>query len=241
MERSAPRLQSSSGPGTGRRSSDWLQSSSGPVDTPLRLQSSSGPEAKGGKGLPNSPKEPYDKKMAIRSSPGAVQINSAERERSARWNLENHFSAVNEAHRALGERRGPIMVIDGERWRLYSLRTSEVGSRFDEAKIRESEREIKSREDFQLDQKERLAKAMKDGQDNLNASCATMKRNNEMIAQLKESNAKMSESILALRRTMARRKGSSLLGRRNQRSRTAKGSRGNQPGCVSNQLGRSVR
>jgi hypothetical protein len=41
----APRLQSSSGPGTSRRSSDWLQSSSGLVDPPLRLQSSSGPEA----------------------------------------------------------------------------------------------------------------------------------------------------------------------------------------------------
>jgi hypothetical protein len=48
MERSAPRLQSSSGPGTTRRSSDWLQSSSGPVDTPLRLQSSSGPAAQEG-------------------------------------------------------------------------------------------------------------------------------------------------------------------------------------------------
>jgi hypothetical protein len=48
MERSAPRLQSSSGPGTRRQSSDWPQSSSGPVDTPLRLQSSSGPEAQEG-------------------------------------------------------------------------------------------------------------------------------------------------------------------------------------------------
>ncbi len=53
-----------------------------------------------------------------------------------------------------------------------------------------------------MDQKGRLAKAMKDGQDYLDASCATMKRNNEMIAQLKESTAKMSESILSLRRTM---------------------------------------
>ena len=86
-----PRLQSSSGPGIRGRSSDWLQSSSGPVDTTLRLQSSSGPVAQeegdkhGHGGLPSSGMtSPNERKMAIRSSPGAARVDSAERERNAK-------------------------------------------------------------------------------------------------------------------------------------------------------------
>ena len=73
-ERSAPRLQSSSGPGTGRRSSDWLQSSSGPVDTPLRLQSSSGPEAQEG----TTPRLQTSSGPGVESTPYGIQLQPSE-------------------------------------------------------------------------------------------------------------------------------------------------------------------
>jgi hypothetical protein len=61
---------SSSGPGTRRRSSDWLQSSSGPVDTPLRLQSSSGPEAQEG----TTPRLQTSSGPGVESTPYGIQL-----------------------------------------------------------------------------------------------------------------------------------------------------------------------
>ena len=106
----------------------------------------------------------------------------------------------------LGERRSPVMLIDGKRWRLYSLKPSEVGSRFDEAKIRESERMAKSREESRRERKqrldERLNRAVEEAQDNLSATRGAIARNHQMISKLDESNAKLAESLVSLNKSI---------------------------------------
>jgi hypothetical protein len=98
------------------------------------------------------------------------------------------------------------MLIDGERWRLYSLKPSEVGSRFDEAKIRESERMAKAREESRREKKQRLDnrlnRAVEEAQDNLSATRGAIARNHQMISKLDESNAKLAESLVSLNKSI---------------------------------------
>jgi hypothetical protein len=106
----APRLQSSSGPGISRRSSDWLQSSSGPVDTPLRLQSSSGPEAQEG----TTPRLQTSSGPGVESTPYGIQLQPL--------NERHHFLTIKSVmpQREMAGSLG-VLFMDVERRNVFSL------------------------------------------------------------------------------------------------------------------------